>query len=121
MKEEQRQQIQKQFRKELEEFSMYGDGVPSHIWNGITNYVLDGQPTGYFLHAMLTNDLAGVMRYADDINIRALHAIYGFFYNGTYVPSICWGSEDKVKAWHEKGGLFGMEKKLITDTGPKHV
>ena len=107
MKEEQRQQIQKQFRKELEEFSKCGDSVPPHIWGGITNYVLYGKSTGDFLHAMLTNNLAGVMTYADLINLRTLHATYGFFYNCTYVPSYCWGSEDKVKAWHEKGGLFG--------------
>ena len=99
--------IEQQFQKELEEFTMLGDKVPPHIWNGLANYVLRGQGTGDFLYAMLTNDLGGVMRHADDTNIRTLHATYGFLYNGTYVPSECWGSMGKVKAWQQYGGLFG--------------
>lgn len=53
--------------------------------------------TGGFLRAVLANDLFEAFGRADDNNIRDMHEIVRFVYNK--LPSVCWGSYEKVDAW----------------------
>ena len=71
--------------------------IPEHTKYGIDKYVSDKIPPGDFLYALLTNNLLETMSRADDINQTYLFDIVKYLYND--VPSICWGSEEKVKEW----------------------
>jgi hypothetical protein len=50
--------------------------------------------------ACLTNDLTGAVSRADFDSLQAIPAIVSYLYNE--VPSVCWGSKEKVKAWGEQ-------------------
>ena len=54
---------------------------------------------GHFLTAVLENNLSEAVGHADDDNLRNLPAFVGYLYNE--MPSPCWGSPEKVKAWLE--------------------
>jgi hypothetical protein len=69
--------------------------------DGIKRYVNDHTPTGSFLHAVLTNNLKEAFSRADDENLNNMFAIVHYCYD--HLPSICWGSEEKVAAWIEEG------------------
>ena len=62
-----------------------------------------GRPTGGFLEAVLSNDLFGAMRSADMTNRYAIFDICSYIYNE--LPSICWGSGEKVEAWYQSHRL----------------
>ena len=76
--------------------------VPSHMHGGIKRYTLQGIPPGSFLEALLSNDLMGAFRRADDENQRAMFGWACFLYN--HVPSECYGSPEKYRAWCRKAG-----------------
>jgi hypothetical protein len=80
----------------------YAD-IPGPTQDALTWYVLVGQPVGDFLHAVLSNDLMGAFKYADDDNIKELLNIVRWVYN--VAPSGCWGSEAKIEAWYYHRGL----------------
>ena len=63
----------------------------------IDRYVEHRIPTGGFLEAVLSNDLMGAVGRADAGNLRDLHEICSYVYNR--IPSGCWGSPEKVRAW----------------------
>lgn len=60
---------------------------------------------GSFMRAVLTNDLMGAFGHADEQNAAAMRAWTMFLYNDA--PSECYGSAEKLQAWHERGGLRG--------------
>lgn len=63
----------------------------------ILNYVNEGYPPGDFLYAVLTNNLKEAFGRADSNNREYMFQIVSFLWN--HVPSGCWGSPEKVKAW----------------------
>jgi hypothetical protein len=71
--------------------------IPEHMVDGIVNYVQHGIPPGGFLHALLSNDLVSAWSRGDDENRRYIGQWVTFLIN--YVPSLAWGSEEKVGRW----------------------
>ena len=71
--------------------------IPEHTKDSIDLYVSHGCEPGSFLMAVLTNDLFGAVGRADEFNIRHLREICQYVYND--IPSVCWGSDEKVKKW----------------------
>lgn len=68
-----------------------------HIKESLERYVEHKIPTGGFLEAVLSNNLADAVGKADNENIQRLPEIVRFVY--TKLPSSCWGSPEKVKEW----------------------
>lgn len=83
--------------------------IPEYMRDGMTRYIKRGIPPGSFLTAVLSNDLIGALRKADDTNINALPAYGRFLYN--YAPAGCYGSPDAVDRWIQKGGTEGIERR----------
>ena len=75
--------------------------IPPNIKEGIDNYTMYGQPTGGFLHAVLSNDLRGAIGRADDASLAAIQYIVQYLFS--YVPSSVQGSKANVSAHLEKG------------------
>ena len=63
----------------------------------LERYTQDRIPTGSFLHAVLSNDLTMACMKADDYNRHRLFEIVNYIYNN--IPSISWGSPEKVNNW----------------------
>ena len=83
--------------------------IPEYMRDGMTRYIKRGIPPGSFLTAVLSNDLMGALRKADDTNINAMPAYGRFLYN--YAPAGCYGSPDAVDRWVKKGGTEGIERR----------
>lgn len=85
--------------------------VPGHMHNSIVLWIERGFPhparMGSFLRAVLCNDLMGAFAYADQKNRFAMSAWATFLYN--FAPGGSYGSPEKVRQWHEQGGLYGAE------------
>lgn len=73
------------------------EGIPDTTIEALARYVNDKIPPGGFLLAVLENDLKEAFGRADIWNRGALHSIVSYLYNE--VPSTCWGSPDRVRAW----------------------
>lgn len=82
--------------------------LPEHMQEGMQLWVERGIEPGSFLTAVLCNDLMGALGKADSTNIDRLKDYGMFLYNE--VPSTCFGSREKVRAWAERGGLFGHDQ-----------
>lgn len=54
-------------------------------------------PTGDFLRAVLENNLSSAFAHADAENMSAMRDIVAFCRNE--LPSLCWGSPEKVHDW----------------------
>lgn len=63
----------------------------------LERYVQNKIPTGGFLKAVLENDLVEAFGQADDINKYRIGEIIKYIYNE--LPSLCWGSPEKVQNW----------------------
>lgn len=63
----------------------------------LDRYVNHKIPTGGFLEAVLSNDLAGAVGRADSINIQRIPEIVKYVYNN--LPSNCWGDSETVTKW----------------------
>lgn len=88
--------------------------IPPHTLASIERYVMKGIPTGDFLYGVLTNDLGKTMWHGDAENLRALPDIWMYVYNR--IPAACWGSKEKVAAWHEerrKEGPLDTDRNLV--------
>ncbi len=72
-------------------------GIPRHMAEKLTGYVLGHQPVGDFLTAVLENNLLQAACRADHINEHLLKAYVQVLYNEA--PSTCWGSPEKVAQW----------------------
>ena len=71
--------------------------IPECTLDGIKRYVEDRIPPGGFLTSVLENDLTESFGRADKENREALYEIVGYVYNK--IPSVCWGSPEKVEKW----------------------
>ena len=58
--------------------------------------------------ALLSNDLMDTFGRADDDNRNAIYAYCMFLYNEA--PPGCYGSPEKVRAWHRADGLYGQRR-----------
>ena len=83
--------------------------IPEHMRESIVAWILRGEPhpefMGSFMRAVLTNDLMGAFSSADEENASRMQRWVRFLYN--HAPSECYGSLDRVKSWHERGGIEG--------------
>jgi len=82
--------------------------VPRHMRGAVERYVLHGIPPGSFLSAVVSFDLDGAARAADEINARKLLDWVGFFNN--YAPGNCYGSPERLKDWIKQGGALGSRE-----------
>ena len=71
--------------------------IPRHTLGGIKRHVENRIPPGGFLTAVLENNLKKSFGQADKENRKVLFEIVCYCYNE--LPSICWGSPEKVKNW----------------------
>ena len=87
-------------------------GVPEHCIGGLVAYIVQGRPVGDFLTALLSNDLMGALRRADDVNMYALHAYGRFLHNAA--PYSCYGSADAVAKWLK---MHSEKRKELSENG----
>lgn len=92
--------------------SDYRDGVgrlPEHMRASMTDWIetarIQPELMGSFMRSVLTNDLMGAYGNADEENTAAMREWVRFLYNEA--PSDCYGSMEKLRMWHERGGLQG--------------
>lgn len=71
--------------------------IPAVTLLGLRAYCKGRREPGGFLRAVLENDLVQAFQRADDENLEALFDIVSYLYNE--VPSVCWGSPARVRAW----------------------
>ena len=71
--------------------------IPPQTKASIERYVAAHKPTGGFVHAVLSNDLSGAFRRADEENLANLYDIVDYCH--WEIPGNCWGSPEKVAAW----------------------
>lgn len=74
--------------------------IPQHMKESLARYVEQRIPCGGFLTAILSNDLKESFARADDQNINLIKEYVIYCYNE--IPSICWGSPERVEAWLKK-------------------
>lgn len=80
--------------------------IPSHMHDGVRRYVMDGEPVGGFLTAVLEGaSLVRVAALADTQNLASLAGWATFLYN--HVPVVAHGSPTRVIGWMEGGGING--------------
>ncbi len=72
-------------------------GIPVPILEGLREYGLQHVRAGGFLHAVLCNNLHEAICSADAGSLAAIRPIVLYVQNA--LPSICWGSQEKVEAW----------------------
>ena len=85
------------------------NGLPEHMQAGMVNYVLYGR-CGDFLTAVVSNDLMGALRKADDTNRNRLWDYGNFLHN--FAPPDCFGSPEIVKNWKYAGGSWLSETEM---------
>lgn len=71
--------------------------VPPNIKGAIKRYVEDRLPPGHFTTAVLENNLTEAIGRADRESLANIVDIVGYVY--TSIPSIAWGSPQRVKDW----------------------
>ncbi len=71
--------------------------APVHILDSIRAYAESRRPTGGFVYALLTNDLMGALRAADDESAAGLFDIMRYVRWET--PAACHGSRKIVANW----------------------
>lgn len=87
------------------------DTLPPYMQGAARRYIENGIPPGSFLTAVICNDLMGAFGKADNMNRAAMWDWVRFFYNDA--PSTCWGSERKMAAWIDRGGLEGHDAEEV--------
>ena len=79
----------------------------------IVSYYERRQPVGDFLTGMLEADLRKALSHASGDCLEQIRDIFIFIYNR--LPSQCWGSKEKVKAWlAAKDPLHGVPGRYLT-------
>ena len=71
--------------------------VPPNIKGAIERYIKDRLPPGHFTTAVLENNLREAFLYADRDSLANMLDIVSYVYNT--IPSIAWGSPQRVKDW----------------------
>jgi hypothetical protein len=79
--------------------------VRPDVIESIRLYVDGRCPTGGFLEAVLSNDLKGAVRAADEQNLATLVDIVRYCY--WEIPGDCWGSPARVREWLNPEGDEG--------------
>ena len=74
--------------------------IPQLTIETLERYVKDKIPTGGFLQAVLENNLVQSFGRADTFNMAAMFEIVQYCY--WEIPSVCWGSPEKVKNWLQR-------------------
>lgn len=77
--------------------------IPKYMQGGLTRWILDGDPAGDFIMAIMRNDLQQTCNRADPTNASLIYDYVSFMYN--YAPMGCWGSEENVRDWFKHRGL----------------
>ncbi len=77
--------------------------LPYLVRPGLRRYLIDGQPVGHFLTALLANDLAETVWRADPDNLLLLKDFMLFL--KWHAHSDSYGTPEKVTAWKKQGGL----------------
>jgi len=77
--------------------------IPAHMREGVRLYVEQRVKPGGFLMAVLENNFTEAVGRADETNIRYLKQWAELLY--WELPSICWGSPEKVQAWLGERGI----------------
>jgi len=88
---------------------LYDCMIPTHMHDGIIEWILNGRPVGNFLRALFENDLAQAATRADASNRVLLYEYVMFLYN--YAPAGCWGDDKLVEKWAAHRGLAGIDSK----------
>ncbi len=73
------------------------DLVSDTVKDSLARYVEHRIETGGFLRAVLENNLKEACGRADEQNQATLFHIVGYIYNE--LPSVAWGSPEKVRQW----------------------
>jgi len=94
--------------RELSESQKEYPMIRPTIIESFIGHVQKGIPTGSFVYAVLCNDLKESFGQADDGNRKTLFNITQFCY--WELPSDCWGSPEKVKAWQEQFKSEGKDE-----------
>jgi len=76
----------------------------------IDEYVKTGCYLGDFLTALLENNLLRTFAHADSTNVQLIGLYVKYLYNK--VPSMCWGSVEKVHAWQAHGGQLCISEDM---------
>lgn len=76
---------------------MVNFGVPSHLHEGLYNWITGQMPPGGFLQNLLANNLKETFEKADCKSMPKIENIIRFLYNEA--PANCWGSPEKVVDW----------------------
>lgn len=71
------------------------DDIPIWVWEDLQRYINNLQPPGFFIRAILENNLVDSVIFSDSKE-SITHIVLYLYYNA---PSICWGSPEKVQAW----------------------
>lgn len=88
-------------------------GVLPNLVDALVDYALQGYVPGAFLTALLENDLAAAVQYADHFSVRNFRELVVFLY--TYAPGACWGSRAAVEQWRLRGGLLNRRAPAASD------
>lgn len=73
--------------------------VPSHLQQGLIDFIELGIKPGDFLWAVICNDLQGAVLRADGLSIFAVRGIVRWLC--AHAPAACWGTEQKRNEWQE--------------------
>jgi len=83
-------------------------GIPFYMREGIVDYLMDGQPPGDFLKAVIDNDLFEAVGRADSTNMHHLNDYASFFWS--HAPHGSYGypgaAVARVKEFEEKRKEF---------------
>jgi hypothetical protein len=79
--------------------------TPARTVEALERYIMHGIRPGSFLQAAISNNFVEVMMRADLENFFNLPALAHFL--RWEMPSIAWGSAEKMEAWIKKGGSDG--------------
>lgn len=80
--------------------------IPTHMWQGVLDYLFYGTPPGDFHRYILLNDLRGAAFSADEYNRGKLLA-WARLVTLAY-PIVSHTSPDNIAQWIEDGGWVGM-------------
>lgn len=86
------------------------------FFDTIDQYVLIGCPTGDSMLAILENNLRESFAQADDLRRPLMFNMVYYLHNG--VPSLCWGSKERVAAWIKQGGTMHYNRDTGSGTTP---
>lgn len=90
--------------------------IPYQMKKAIIEYVVEKRPPGSFLVALISNDLAGAIGYADDKNIKLLKLYVQWFYNNT---SGLFGRENYLRHTHKVFRILREEKNASSNSNTK--